>query len=342
MSAMYGLARSLLFRLDPETAHTLSLKGMRLGHQLHMMRMVSGHHVEDPATVMGLTFPNRVGLAAGLDKNGDYLAALGALGFGFIELGTVTPRPQPGNPKPRLFRLPEHEAIINRMGFNNKGVDHLVEQLKQQRAGYKGIVGVNIGKNRDTPLEKSVDDYLICLRAVHPYADYIAINISSPNTPGLRDLQGDSSLDPLLSALKAEVTRLDRENGRRVPIAVKIAPDMSDEQIDALTDTLVRHQIDGVIATNTTIDRQAVEGHRHAGETGGLSGRPVADASTRIVWRIHHRAPTLPIIGVGGILSGHDALEKQRAGAELVELYSGFIYRGPGLVGACARALRDV
>ena len=342
MSAMYGLARSLLFRLDPETAHTLSLKGMRLGHQLHMMRMVSGHHVEDPATVMGLTFPNRIGLAAGLDKNGDYLAALGSLGFGFVELGTVTPRPQPGNDKPRLFRLPEHEAIINRMGFNNKGVDHLVQQLQKQRSSYKGIVGVNIGKNRDTPLEKAVDDYLICLRAVHPYADYIAINISSPNTPGLRDLQGDSSLDPLLAALKAEVTRLDEQNARRVPIAVKIAPDMTDEQIDMVVDTLVRHEIDGVIATNTTIERKAVEGHRHAAETGGLSGRPVAEASTHVVERIHRRAPALPIIGVGGILSGHDALEKQRAGAALVELYSGFIYRGPGLIGACARALRDV
>lgn len=342
MSAMYGLARSLLFRLDPETAHTLTLKGIRLGSQLHMMRMVSGHRVEDPATVMGLTFPNRVGLAAGLDKNGDYLASLGALGFGFIELGTVTPLAQPGNSKPRLFRLPEQEAIINRMGFNNKGVAHMVQQLQQQRRAFKGIVGVNIGKNRDTPIEKAVDDYMTCLRAVHEHADYIAVNISSPNTPGLRTLQADESLDPLLSALKSEVVRLDREHGRRVPIAVKIAPDMDDMQLDTLADTLVRNEIDGVIATNTTVDRKAVAGHRYAAETGGLSGRPVAAEATRVISHLRRHAPSLPIIGAGGILSGHDALEKRRAGADLVELYSGLIYRGPCLVCECARALRDV
>ena len=340
MSALYRLARSLLFQLNPETAHTLTLKGIRLGSQLRMMRAVSGERIVDPVTVMGLTFPNRVGLAAGLDKNGDYLASLGALGFGFIELGTVTPLAQPGNPKPRLFRLPEQEAIINRMGFNNKGVAHMVSQLQRQRRGFTGIVGINIGKNRDTPLDKAVDDYVTCLRAVHAYADYIAVNISSPNTPGLRTLQADESLGPLLSALKEEGARGDREHGRHVPIAVKIAPDMSDDQIDALADTLVHHQIDGVIATNTTVERKAIAGHRHAAETGGLSGRPVAADATRVINRLHQRAPSLPIIGAGGILSGHDALEKQRAGASLIALYSGLIYRGPGLVCECARALR--
>ena len=339
---MYGLARSLLFRLDPETAHTLTLKGIHLGNQFRMMRWVSGHMVHDPVTVMGITFPNRVGLAAGLDKNADYLPALGSLGFGFVEVGTVTPQPQPGNPRPRLFRLPEHQAIINRMGFNNKGVAHLVDQLKRHRSGYAGVVGVNIGKNKDTPIERAVDDYVTCLQAVHAHADYIAINISSPNTPGLRTLQADASLDPLLSALKAEVERLDRASGRRVPIAVKIAPDMSVEALDTLADTLARNAIDGVIATNTTIDRRAIIGARHADEAGGLSGRPVAAEATRVVARLRSRLPSLPIIGAGGILSGHDALEKRRAGADLVELYSGLIYRGPRLVCECARALRDV
>lgn len=339
---MYGLARSLLFRLDPETAHGLTLKGIHLGNQMKLMRLVSGHMVKDEVSVMGITFPNRVGLAAGLDKNADYLPALGSLGFGFIEVGTVTPLPQPGNPKPRLFRLPEREAIINRMGFNNKGVDHLVAQLKQHRNSFAGVVGVNIGKNKDTPLDRAVDDYLICLRAVHAHADYIAVNISSPNTPGLRTLQADATLDPLLSALKEEVMRLDVASGRRVPIAVKIAPDMSGEELDALADTLARNNIDGVIATNTTVDRRAIVGVNHASETGGLSGRPVAAEATKVVARLRKRLPSLPIIGAGGILSGHDALEKRRAGADLVELYSGLIYRGPRLVCECARALRDV
>jgi dihydroorotate dehydrogenase len=272
-----------------------------------------------------------VGLAAGLDKNGEHIDALAELGFGFIEVGTVTPRPQPGNPKPRLFRLPQHEAIINRMGFNNDGVDKLVENVK--RARFKGVLGINIGKNFDTPIERAVDDYLIGLAKVYPHASYVTVNISSPNTKNLRDLQQSDELEKLLAALKAEQRRLSTEHGRHVPLALKIAPDLVDEQIDAIAEKLVRLEFDAVIATNTTISRDKVAGHPLAGETGGLSGTPVRDASTAVIRRL---AGTLqgkvPIIGVGGIFSATDAREKLAAGASLVQIYTGLIYRGPELV----------
>ncbi|TDR56199.1 dihydroorotate oxidase A [Halomonas ventosae] len=335
---MYSLARSLLFRLDAETAHGVALKGLDLAGRLGLAERLGGGRVEDPVELMGLRFPNRVGLAAGLDKNADHLDALGALGFGFVEVGTVTPRPQYGNPRPRLFRLPEAGAIINRMGFNNAGVDHLVERVKASR--YDGVIGINIGKNLTTPVEQAVDDYLTCLRKVHGHAHYITVNISSPNTPGLRNLQFGEHLDALLGALRAEGSRLDREAGRRVPLAVKIAPDMSDEEVGLVARTLEANGIDAVIATNTTVSREAVAGLAHADEQGGLSGRPVFEPSNTVIRELRRRLPGMPIIGVGGIDSGEAARAKVAAGADLVQLYSGFIYRGPALVGECARALQ--
>ncbi|MBF8223810.1 quinone-dependent dihydroorotate dehydrogenase [Halomonas sp. 328] len=335
---MYALARSLLFRLDPETAHGLALKGLDLADGLGLARRLGGARVEDPVELMGLRFPNRVGLAAGLDKNADHLDALGALGFGFVEVGTVTPRPQDGNPKPRLFRLPEAGAIINRMGFNNAGVDHLVARVKASR--YDGVIGINIGKNLTTPVEKAVDDYLVCLGKVHAHAHYITVNISSPNTPGLRNLQFGEQLDALLGALREEGRRLDEASGRRVPLAVKIAPDMSTDEVGLVAKALADNAIDAVIATNTTIAREAVAGLPHGDEQGGLSGRPVFEASNTVIRELRRRLPSMPIIGVGGIDGGEAALAKREAGADLVQLYSGFIYRGPELVGECARALQ--
>ncbi|MFP4138124.1 MAG: quinone-dependent dihydroorotate dehydrogenase [Halomonas sp.] len=335
---MYSLARSLLFRLDAETAHGLALRGLDLAGRLGLAARLGGC-VEDPVELMGLRFPNRVGLAAGLDKNADHLDALGALGFGFVEVGTVTPRPQPGNPRPRLFRLPEAGAIINRMGFNNAGVDHLVARVRATR--YNGVIGINIGKNLSTPVERAVDDYLACLQKVHAHAHYITVNISSPNTPGLRNLQFGEHLDALLSALREAGTRLDRQSGRRVPLAVKIAPDMDAEAVGLVARCLADNAIDAVIATNTTVAREGVVGLAHAEEAGGLSGRPVFEASNAVIRELRRRLPELPIVGVGGIDSGEAALAKRRAGADLVQLYSGFIYRGPALVGECARALRD-
>ncbi|MDR5867627.1 quinone-dependent dihydroorotate dehydrogenase [Halomonas koreensis] len=334
---MYSLARSLLFRLEAEKAHGLALSGLDLADRLGATRAL-GRRVEDPVELMGLRFPNRVGLAAGLDKNADHLDALGALGFGFVEVGTVTPRPQDGNPRPRLFRLPEAGAIINRMGFNNAGVEHLVARVRASR--YDGVIGINIGKNLATPVERAVDDYLACLRRVHAHAHYITVNISSPNTPGLRNLQFGEHLDQLLGTLREQADRLDDESGRRVPLAVKIAPDMDAEEIGLVARSLEVNRIDGVIATNTTVSRAAVEGLPHADEQGGLSGRPVFEASNTVIRELRRRLPELPIIGVGGVDSGEAAVAKREAGADLVQVYSGFIYRGPALVGECARALK--
>ena len=335
---MYSLARSLLFRLDAETAHGVTLKGLDLAGRLGLAKRLGGGRVEDPVELMGLRFPNRVGLAAGLDKNADHLDALGALGFGFVEVGTVTPKPQPGNPRPRMFRLPEAGAIINRMGFNNAGVDHLVEKIKASR--YDGVIGINIGKNLTTPVERAVDDYLACLVKVHAHAHYVTVNISSPNTPGLRNLQFGEHLDQLLGALREEGHRLDRNSGRKVPLAVKIAPDMDAEEVALVARALSANAMDGVIATNTTLDRKAVAGLPHADEQGGLSGRPVFESSNAVIAEVRRQLPEMPIIGVGGIDSGKAAVAKVAAGADLVQLYSGFIYHGPALVGECARALQ--
>ncbi|MBZ9557366.1 MULTISPECIES: quinone-dependent dihydroorotate dehydrogenase [Modicisalibacter] len=336
---MYAPVRSILFRLDPETAHGVTLGALDAAHRCGLTGLLrGGARVDDPVEVMGLRFGNRVGLAAGLDKNADHLDALGALGFGFVEVGTVTPRPQSGNPRPRLFRLPARGAIINRMGFNNAGVDHLVARVRKSR--YDGVIGVNIGKNLTTPVERAVDDYLACLERVHGVAHYVTVNISSPNTPGLRDLQFGEHLDALLGTLRETATRLDQAANRRVPLAVKIAPDMDDEAIALVAEALMRNGIDGVVATNTTVSREGVAGLAHAEEAGGLSGAPVRTLSDHVVTALREQLPEMPIIGVGGIDSGQAARTKRDAGADLVQLYSGFIYRGPALVGECARALR--
>lgn len=335
---MYAIARPLLFRLDPEATHGVALAALDTLHRLRLDRMLgAGPRLDDPVEMMGLRFPNRVGLAAGLDKNAQHLDALGALGFGFVEVGTVTPKAQQGNPRPRLFRLPEKNAIINRMGFNNAGVDHLVANVRRSR--YAGVIGINIGKNLTTPVDRAVDDYLTCLTRVHGHAHYIAVNISSPNTPGLRDLQFGEHLDSLLGALREEGARLDQDSGRRVPLAVKIAPDMRVEDVALVAQTLTANDIDAVIATNTTLSREAVAGLAHADEQGGLSGGPVFAASNQVIAELRRRLPHMPIIGVGGIDSGEAALAKREVGADLVQLYSGLIYRGPALVSECARAL---
>ncbi|MBI5919596.1 MAG: quinone-dependent dihydroorotate dehydrogenase [Nitrosomonadales bacterium] len=335
---MYPLIRPLLFSLAPETAHHVTLDGLQTAHRLGLLPLLVKRPADDPRTVMGLTFRNPVGLAAGLDKNGEYIDGLAALGFGFIEIGTITPRPQPGNPQPRLFRLPEAQGIINRMGFNNLGVDALIENVKN--AEYSGILGINIGKNADTPIERAADDYLIGLRKVYPHASYVAINISSPNTKNLRQLQGGDELDALLAQLKAEQEKLAEQHGRYIPLTVKIAPDLDVEQVQQIAALLMRHHIDGVIATNTTLSRAGVENLEHGGETGGLSGAPVRDKSTAVIRQLAAELQdALPIIGVGGILKGSDAKEKMDAGAALVQIYSGLIYRGAELVAECARAL---
>ncbi|MBI4937298.1 MAG: quinone-dependent dihydroorotate dehydrogenase [Nitrosomonadales bacterium] len=341
---IYPLIRPLVFALDAETAHRAALDALQAAHAFGLASCCSKHPVANPRTTMGLTFPNPVGLAAGLDKNGEFIDALAALGFGFFEIGTVTPRPQPGNPRPRLFRLPEARAIINRMGFNNGGVDALIENVKRSkyRGNHRqpGILGINIGKNADTPLERAADDYLTCLRKVYTHADYVAANISSPNTKNLRQLQGESELDALLAQLKAEQENLAELHGKYVPLALKIAPDLDREQIRQIAALLVRHRIDGVIATNTTLSRDGVEHLPRHVEAGGLSGAPVRGRSTAV---IHELAAVLdgalPIIGVGGILNGADAVEKIQAGASLVQIYSGLIYRGPELVAECIAAI---
>ncbi|MDQ2075631.1 quinone-dependent dihydroorotate dehydrogenase [Marinimicrobium sp. ABcell2] len=334
---MYSLIRKLLFCLEPETAHDLTLDMLGAAERLKLLKLLAPRVDSQPAEVMGLQFPNPVGLAAGLDKNGDYFNALGSLGFGFVEIGTVTPKPQPGNPKPRMFRLPEREAIINRMGFNNKGVDHLVRRVERRR--YQGVLGINIGKNASTPVERAVDDYLLCLDKVYDHADYITFNISSPNTPGLRDLQFGDNLSRMLEALKNEQQKRFHEFGRYVPLAVKIAPDMDDAAIEQVATVLYEQGMDGVIATNTTVSREGVEGLKHGEETGGLSGTPVQEKSTRLIATLHgHLGGRLPIIGVGGIMDGESAAEKIDAGASLVQLYTGFVYRGPALIRDAARA----
>jgi len=337
--SLFALFRPALFALDAETAHQATLDALQIAQCLGLPSLMFERPVDDPRSVMGLTFPNPVGLAAGLDKNGEAIDALAAFGFGFIEIGTVTPRAQPGNPRPRLFRLPEAQGIINRMGFNNAGVDALIKNV--QRAKYKGILGINIGKNADTPIEKAADDYLIGLRKVYPHASYVAINISSPNTKNLRQLQGGDELDALLAQLKAEQDKLAQQHGKYVPLVVKIAPDLDAGQIRQIAALLIQHRIDGVIATNTTLAREGVENLPHGNESGGLSGAPLRKRSTTVIRQLAAELQgALPIIGVGGILSGKDAREKIAAGATLVQLYSGLIYRGQELVPEVAASLR--
>jgi dihydroorotate dehydrogenase len=328
---LYRWIKPLLFKLDPETAHDLSLACFNGLRRLGLAPRAGTGARQESVQVMGLNFGNRIGLAAGLDKDGDHIDALAGLGFGFIEIGTVTPRPQPGNPKPRMFRLTDQEAIINRMGFNNKGVDALVENVK--RARYRGVLGINIGKNFDTPIERAAEDYVACLRKVYPYAGYVTANISSPNTESLRDLQQAPELDALLGALTAERARLAEEHRRTVPLVVKIAPDLESGQIDAIARLLTKHALDGVIATNTTVSREGVQNERLAREPGGLSGAPLRAQSTHVIAQLAQRlAGRVPIIGVGGIMNGQDAAEKIAAGASLVQIYTGLVYRGPELV----------
>lgn len=326
----YGLVRKVMFKMSGETSHELGLDMLGAAERLSLLSYIAPKIPDCPVEVMGITYPNPVGLAAGLDKNGDYIDAFARLGFGSIEIGTITPRPQPGNPKPRLFRLADKQAIINRMGFNNKGVDHLVEQVK--KAKFKGVLGINIGKNFDTPVEKAVDDYLICLNKVYEYATYITVNISSPNTPGLRDLQFGDTLDELLAPIKARQLELAEKFGYK-PVLVKIAPDMDEENVRLVAETLIKNNIDGVIATNTTLSREGVEGHKFGAEAGGLSGAPLDDFATETVAALVAALDgKLPVIGVGGILDGAGAVEKIEAGAQLVQIYSGFIFRGPELI----------
>ncbi len=337
---LYSSLRALLFKCEPELAHQLALNGLDLAERLGAMGLAPAASGR-PVTVMGIDFPNAVGLAAGLDKNAEHIDGLGALGFGFLEVGTVTPRPQPGNPRPRLFRIPEHDAIINRMGFNNQGVDYLLQQVENSR--YDGVLGINIGKNVDTPVESATADYLYCLRRVYSRASYVTVNLSSPNTPGLRKLQYGDALNALLDALKTEQLRLAGFYGRYVPIAVKIAPDMTGDEVRTVAQALAEYRMDAVIATNTTLSREGVAGSSLAQEAGGLSGAPVRDASTRVIGELAAELQgRLPIIGVGGILSGQDAQAKIRAGASLVQLYTGFIYRGPALVREVVRTLAAV
>jgi dihydroorotate dehydrogenase len=335
---IYSLSKPFLFQLDAERAHDLTLKSLKFAEKTGTLGLLGKPHHCSPRLIMGLTFPNAVGLAAGLDKNAAYIDGLAALGFGFVEVGTITPRAQPGNPKPRLFRVKEADGIINRFGFNNLGVDQLVENVKAAR--FKGILGINIGKNFDTPNERAVDDYVICLRKVYAHASYVTVNISSPNTKNLRALQEKEALAGLLATLKAEQLKLAEQYSRYVPIALKIAPDLEVEQINEIADLLLQHVFDGVIATNTTLSRDAVQGLPNADETGGLSGAPVRDRSTAVVRQLAARLDgRIPIIGVGGILSSADAQAKIDAGASVVQLYSGLIYRGPALVKQVVKAL---
>ena len=335
---IYSLASPLLFQFDAEFIHDFTLKSLNTAERLGALSLYPLPPVCQSRQVMGITFPNPVGLAAGLDKNAAVIDAMAALGFGFIEVGTVTPRPQPGNPKPRLFRLKEAQGIVNRFGFNNLGVDHLIENVKV--AKHKGVLGINIGKNFDTPMENAVDDYLICMQKVYAHATYITVNISSPNTKNLRALQEKEALAHLLATLKLEQTKLANQHGKYVPITLKIAPDLEFEQINEIADLLMEHNIDGVIATNTTLDRDSVQGIEHAEEAGGLSGAPVRKKSTLVIQQLSQRLQgAVPIIGVGGILSGADAVEKIAAGADLVQVYSGLIYKGPKLVHDICKSL---
>ncbi len=345
MPDFYPLARRLLFSLDAETAHHLTLSGMRAADAIGLLGHLTGSSggpdpLESPVEVMGLKFPNRVGLAAGLDKTGEAVHAFGELGFGHVEIGTVTPLAQPGNPKPRLFRLKEHKAIINRMGFNNPGVEGLLANLEHSRKDFRGVLGINIGKNAATPAEDAVQDYLRCLEGVYGAADYVTANLSSPNTKGLRDLQNAETCRDLILRLQEKREDLRRNHGgKQVPLVIKIAPDLSDEAIDALAAVFSETRIDGVITTNTTIARDAVAGHAHAGEAGGLSGAPLTDASTTVLARLRASLdPAIPIIGSGGVMSAADAQGKFDAGAALVQVYTGLIYLGPRLI----REIRDL
>ena len=336
---MYALARSLLFCLDAERAHDLSLKAIETAYRTGLNPLVASKPRPLPTRAFGIDFANPVGLAAGLDKNAAHVDALASLGFGFIEVGTTTPRAQPGNPKPRMFRLPEYEAVINRLGFNNGGVDALVANA--ERARYDGVLGINIGKNKDTPNERALDDYLFCLERVYARASYVTVNISSPNTQGLRDLQEEETLRRFIGGICEAGERHAARHGRRKPILLKIAPDLSDSELDAIAEVLRNSAIDGLICTNTTIDRDAVAGHRHAGEAGGLSGKPVFAKSTAVLRGMAGRLDgRMPLVGVGGIVSGVDAAAKIEAGASLVQFYTGMVYRGPGLIGDSVEAIR--
>ena len=342
----YALTRPFLFGLDAETAHDLTMDMLARGQRTPLQWAWCNETVQDPIQLAGLTFPNRVGLAAGLDKNARCIDALGAMGFGFVEVGTVTPKPQPGNPKPRMFRLPERQALINRFGFNNEGLEAFLGNVQRSRfrtaaRQHRMLLGLNIGKNATTPIEDATRDYLTCLEGVYPHADYVTVNISSPNTQNLRALQSDAALDALLAAIAERREALATQQGRRVPVFVKIAPDLQDEQVAVIAATLQRHGMDGVIATNTTISREAVKGLRHAEETGGLSGAPVYEASNRVIAQLRAAlGQGFPIIGVGGILSAEDAVGKIRAGADVVQIYTGLVYQGPALVVQAARAIK--
>ncbi len=342
----YALTRPFLFGLDAETAHELTMDMLARGQRTPLQWAWCNETVDDPIELAGLTFPNRVGMAAGLDKNARCIDALGAMGFGFVEVGTVTPKAQPGNPKPRMFRLPEARALINRLGFNNEGLDaflHNVQQarFRSQRRTHPLLLGLNIGKNASTPIENATSDYLICLEGVYPHADYVTVNISSPNTQNLRALQSDEALDGLLSAIAERREVLAVRHGRRVPVFVKIAPDLDEAQVSVIAATLQRHGMDGVIATNTTISRAAVQGMRHAQEAGGLSGAPVLEASNQVIRQLRAALGSrFPIIGVGGIISAQDAVSKIRAGADAVQIYTGLIYEGPALVTKAAKAIK--
>ena len=337
----YPLARAALFRMDAEAAHELTLASLQKAYDCRLTRGLIASEPRKPCTLLGLPCRNPIGLAAGLDKNGAHIDALGNLGFGFVEVGTVTPKPQPGNPKPRMFRLPRAQALINRLGFNNQGLDAFIANVrKSQWRSQGGILGLNIGKNAATPIEQAVNDYLIGLEGVYPHADYITVNISSPNTQNLRTLQGENELAALLAPLAEKRKALADRDGRLVPIVVKIAPDLDTQQIDIIAEQLPRHGIDGVIATNTTLSRDAVQGLPHADEAGGLSGPPVHELSLAVISRLRHRlGGDYPIIGVGGVASGKQAREKIAAGANAVQIYTGLIYRGPALIEECVRAL---
>ena len=339
----YALARPFLFGLDAEQAHDLTLGAIATLQNTPAQCLWAQPAVDDPVTVAGLRLRNRIGLAAGLDKNGRCIDGLGAMGFGFVEVGTVTPKPQAGNPKPRIFRLPQRQALINRLGFNNEGLAAFVANVRRARSfrAAGGVLGLNIGKNAATPIERAADDYLVALDGVYPHADYVTVNISSPNTKNLRALQSDEALDALLAVLRQRRDELAERHGRRVPLFIKIAPDLDADQVAVIAATLQRHGIDGVIATNTTLAREAVQGLPHAAETGGLSGPPVFEASNRVIAALRAAlGPGYPIIGVGGVASGADAVAKLDAGADLVQVYTGFIYRGPPLVREAAAAMR--
>ena len=335
---LYNLLRKGLFSVPPETAHDLALDSLKLGNSLGMRSWLCQNPVSDPCTVMGLEFPNRVGIAAGLDKNGDYINALGGLGIGFLEIGTVTPLPQSGNPQPRMFRLEKSQGLINRLGFNNKGVDYLVAQVKKRK--WQGVLGINIGKNKDTPNERAIDDYLHCLEKVYAYADYITLNISSPNTVGLRDLQSVVELEKLLSAVNQSRQQLAQQQGKLVPLVVKVAPDLDSNQIQAMAECIAKHQIAAVIAGNTTISRATVSGQQYANEAGGLSGAPLLELANKCLQQFRQALPAkISMIGTGGINTAKDGIEKLNSGADLVQIYTGFVYQGPGLICALSKAL---